>query len=262
MCYHHDSFDSETSANQALVYTTQLTAPTGDRTPLAVKAEPDEAGEGWRVVLTPDADQGHPKTFVVRAARDEDDVRGFVNDLVESFRQPYDPADFADRLSYQLGLGSSALTRVCAKHDAKDLAVYYQAVRANPLRTVTIEAYVPNRDREGRLVHNHEHWVRQVEETLAKLSGGGVTTYEARGYWQGGYEHTSVVRASVVVPGVGVGSELTLQDVCNAVAQPLGAFAVETNQELAGFTVDGQWYWAARAEDDADHQPAVLQRGV
>jgi hypothetical protein len=115
----------------------------------------------------------------------------------------------------------------------------FRAVRANPLKTVTIEAYVPNRDRDGRLVHNHESWVQQVEAVLARLSGGGATTYKARGYWRGSYEATTVVRAAVLADEGRPGETL---------AQTLGAFASETNQELAGFTVDGVWYYAAPQE--------------
>jgi hypothetical protein len=118
----------------------------------------------------------------------------------------------------------------------------YRAVRANPLITKTYEAYVPNRDRDGRLVHNHENWVRLVEAALASASGGLVTTYEARGSWRGGYEHCSVVRAAVA--GADNWASAT-----QALAETLGRFAEETGQEVAGFTVEGTWYYCAREEE-------------
>jgi len=120
----------------------------------------------------------------------------------------------------------------------------FKAVRANPVFQSTIEAYVPNRDREGKLIHNHENWVRIVETAVCELTGGACTSYDARGVWRGAYEHCVVVRGTTV--GV------DYQPLINA----LGAFAIETKQELAGFTVDGQWYWAVPKTEE-DYVPEV-----
>jgi DsbC/DsbD-like thiol-disulfide interchange protein len=128
MCYHesYDLTDSDDQPNNAgadtkLVYETLLTAPTGDTSTLSVAAEPE--GDGWRVVLTPDADQGSPKTFQVDAARDHDDVRAFVSEVVKAFARPFEPGTL-DELAFHAGYGSSALTAVCRRHEARDLTEY------------------------------------------------------------------------------------------------------------------------------------------
>jgi hypothetical protein len=120
----------------------------------------------------------------------------------------------------------------------------FKAVVLSPeVQTVTIEAYVPNRMSDGSLVHNHEHWVRLVESALCAASGGGCTTYEARGRWGGAYEHTTIVRAAVP----------QRRDSQDALIAVLGAFGVETKQEVAGYTVDGVWWFVAPANAPDAH---------
>lgn len=116
----------------------------------------------------------------------------------------------------------------------------FEAKRFDLRETVTIEAYVPNRDGQGRLIHNHEHWVRLVEASLCELTGGACTTYEARGRWAGAYEHTSVVRAAVPAD-----SDLA------GLHEALGVFGEETAQAVAGYTRDGVWYGVGRAGGEA-----------
>jgi stage V sporulation protein SpoVS len=118
----------------------------------------------------------------------------------------------------------------------------YEAKKAFPGHTFEVEVYVPNRDRDGALVHNHAQWVALVEGVVCSLTGGGCTTYEAVGTWDGAKEQTTVVRGAVA------GS---YRDAQAALAQAVGAFAAETNQAVGGWTVDGQWFWAAPVVDDA-----------
>jgi hypothetical protein len=137
MCYHFDSdtdtADQSDASDQGyggagqdtkLVYETRLAAPFRPDvvTTLRVAAEPE--GDGWRVVVTPESDLGRPKTFQVDAARDHDDVRAFVDGIVKSFANPYDRADVGEALAYRMGLGSRALSAVCARFEAKDLTEY------------------------------------------------------------------------------------------------------------------------------------------
>jgi hypothetical protein len=130
MCYHFDTDQTDASDqgyggdDTKLVYETRLTAPFSPDvvTTLRVAAEPES--EGFRVVLTPDSDTGHPKTFQVDAARDHDDVRAFVDGVVKAFANPYDRENVVEALAYRMGLGSRALSDVCARFQAKDLTAY------------------------------------------------------------------------------------------------------------------------------------------
>lgn len=116
----------------------------------------------------------------------------------------------------------------------------YVALRAHASPTSTIEVYVPNRDRDGRVIHNHEHWVDLVTKAVCALTGGGATVYEATGVWRGSYEQTTIVRGAYPA-----GDDLA------PVVDALGAFAEETHQHVSGFTLDGVWYWAVAVPSSA-----------
>lgn len=131
----------------------------------------------------------------------------------------------------------------------------YTARKAFPGTTLTIEAYVPNRDRHGKELTNAtvKAWVESIERTVCELTGGGCTTYGAVGTWNGSREETTIVRGSV--PDISGRRALAL----DRLAVTLGAFADDTDQELAGFTIDGEWYFAAPAGDVG--QPSVEDAG-
>jgi hypothetical protein len=118
----------------------------------------------------------------------------------------------------------------------------FEAVLASAVQTATVEVYVPNRRSDGTLVHNHEHWVRLVEDALCAQTGGACTTYAARGRWLGAYEHTMVVRAAVPAR----------QAHAAQLVATLGAFLVECGQDAAGYTVDGVWYLVRPAAPNED----------
>lgn len=113
----------------------------------------------------------------------------------------------------------------------------YQARKAYPAQTVTFEAYVPNRTRDGAVVHNHAQWVRLVEDAVCGLTGGGCTTYEARGRWGQTYEQTTIVRGT---------APWLAQLAAHALVETLGRFADECQQDVAGYTLDGEWYYVGR----------------
>lgn len=125
----------------------------------------------------------------------------------------------------------------------------YIAKKAIPTATSTIEAYVPAKDRHGRLIGSDE-WasaIASVERAVCSVTGGGCTSYGAHGVWAGSREPVRVVRGSFPVH--------RRAEAVAAVSAAVGVFAAETNQEAAGFTLDGEWYWVVA---DA---PAVLAVG-
>lgn len=128
-----------------------------------------------------------------------------------------------------------------AKRRKEDDVEKYQAKRANPLPTVTVEVYVPNRDRHGRPYTTYDAWVSRVESAVCAVSGGGCTTYRGEGVWQGRRERVTIIRGSVDAARWARSGSDVVTDV-------VGAFGEDANQDLAGYTVDGQWFWAVPAE--------------
>ena len=127
-------------------------------------------------------------------------------------------------------------------------------------KSAKVEVFLPNRDRDGALVHNHEQWVQQAVVALAStaLGGGGCSVREERGYWNGRWEQTTVVYVYVQV---GLNSSYQRSKLFNALerlVEPLlRAFKRETNQEAVALTVDGQWYALGYDARDEDAAPAV-----
>lgn len=118
----------------------------------------------------------------------------------------------------------------------------YRAQLASATPTCTIEAYVPAKNRHGRLLESDawaEH-IAAIEHAVCSVTGGACTSYGAQGVWRGVHEPVRVVRGSVAVAA--------RDDAMSTLAQALGTFATATDQEVAGFTVDGIWFWAVSAQ--------------
>ncbi len=112
----------------------------------------------------------------------------------------------------------------------------YVAQKLSADWTITIEAYVAAKDREGKLLDStvYAAAVASVERAVCELTGGACTSYGAQGVWRGVHEPVRVIRGSVPAA--------RLHDALDAMATALGAVGAATNQELSAFTVDGEWY--------------------
>ncbi len=111
--------------------------------------------------------------------------------------------------------------------------------------TTTVEVYVAARDCDGVGIRDYAGWVRQVEQAVCALTGGGCTTYEAVGTWDGRKESVTIVRGALSgCPGLralrgGSGPDRAIDELLGPV---LRDYATKTNQEAAGLTVNGEWY--------------------
>ncbi len=119
----------------------------------------------------------------------------------------------------------------------------YVARKLSAYSTVTVEAYVAAKDRDGKLLDSavYAAAVASVERAVCELTGGACTSYGAQGVWRGVHEPVRVVRGSIPAA--------RLHDALDSLAAALGAVGTATNQDVSGFTVGGEWY-AAVAEPE------------
>ena len=117
----------------------------------------------------------------------------------------------------------------------------YVARKLSSYTTITIEAYVAAKDRDGKLLDStvYAAAVASVERAMCELTGGACTSYGAQGVWRGLHEPVRVIRGSVPAA--------RLHDALDSMAAALGAVGAATNQDVSGFTVDGEWYAAVAA---------------
>lgn len=110
----------------------------------------------------------------------------------------------------------------------------YESKRMYRTKTVTVEVYIPNRDRNGDPIGGDvwNEWRTRIEGAACELTGGACTTYEVDEVWRGRRERVAIVR--VAVPG--------RRDL-SSLLSVLGQFGDETNQESTGYTIDGQWFF-------------------
>ncbi len=125
----------------------------------------------------------------------------------------------------------------------------YVAQKLSAYSTVTIEAYVAAKDRDGKLLDStvYAAAVASVERAMCELTGGACTSYGASGVWRGVHEPVRVIRGSVPAA--------RLHDALDSMAAVLGGVGAMTNQELSAFTVDGEWY----AAEPAPHELALVR---
>ena len=125
----------------------------------------------------------------------------------------------------------------------------YVARKLSSYTTVTVEAYVAAKDRDGNLLDSKVYAaaVASVEHAMCELTGVACTSYGAQGVWRGVHEPVRVIRGSVPAARI--------HDALDSMAAVLGAVGVATNQDVSGFTVDGEWY----AAEPAPHELARVR---
>jgi hypothetical protein len=107
--------------------------------------------------------------------------------------------------------------------------------------------YIPNKDRDGALIADHEGWCKRAQELLTEIGGGATAFPSVDGTWRkpdGGdlWEQTKIV-FTYIDPDKLAANTTQLRAL-------LHRFGRETNQGKVVFEFDG-WFWSIDKYDGA-----------
>lgn len=118
-----------------------------------------------------------------------------------------------------------------------DLGAELGATDAHSTQRLTL--FMPNKDKNGRKLKDHDKWVREARELLSKIGGGATAFPPADGTWVGDdgkiiWEQTTMIFCYILADG--------FQVQLSALREFLHRFGRETNQGEVVVEFDGGFY--------------------
>ena len=125
-----------------------------------------------------------------------------------------------------------------------DLGKMLGAAEAAASQVLTL--YVPDRDRDGRKVREHQMWVDEALRLLARI-GGGATCLTARGSWFNDQTRKTIVERTAIIYTY-VDPERFMREL-PALRGFLHGFGRKTNQGEVVFEFDSLFYRVRKYEE-------------
>lgn len=94
--------------------------------------------------------------------------------------------------------------------------------------------YVPNADRDGKVIENHSMWVERIANTLADICSG-CSYYPVNGIWLGKPEKTMLIYSSILDPKKFISS-------IDEIRTLLHEFGTQTNQHTVLYVFGNAFY--------------------